>query len=81
MFEIIIGINLENILLCYFFIDWVVLVVMGDYVIIDVGIGVVYIVSDYGLDDFNVGLKYGINILNYVVVDGSYVEFMSLVVG
>ncbi|RLP52687.1 MAG: isoleucine--tRNA ligase [Ketobacter sp.] len=75
------GINLENTLLRHPFIDRVVPVVMGDHVTTDAGTGAVHIAPDHGLDDFNVGLKYGINTLNYVAADGSYVESTPLVAG
>lgn len=49
------GFDLELLCFNYLFMGFDVLVILGDYVILDVGIGVVYIVSGYGLDDFVIG--------------------------
>jgi isoleucyl-tRNA synthetase len=83
-FEILgttLGVTLENQQLKHPFIDRVVPVVMGDHVTTDAGTGAVHIAPDHGLDDFNVGLKYGITTLNYVGADGTYVEGTPLVAG
>ena len=63
------------------FYDRVVPVVMGDHVTTDAGTGAVHIAPDHGMDDFNVGLKYGIATLNYVGADGRYVESTPLIAG
>ena len=76
------GSSLENLLLKHPFItEREVPVVMGDHVTTDAGTGAVHIAPDHGLDDFNVGLKYGIKTLNYVGADGTYVEATPLVAG
>lgn len=41
-------------------------VLLGDHVTTDAGTGAVHTAPDHGVDDFNVGLKYGLGTLNYV---------------
>lgn len=43
------------------------LVIFGDYVIIDFGIGIVYMVFGFGEDDYNVGIVNGFDVV--VIVD------------
>lgn len=75
------GAELENLLLKHPFIEREVPIVMGDHVTTDAGTGAVHIAPDHGLDDFNVGLKYGIKTLNYVDADGTYGDATPLVAG
>ena len=75
------GQDLEKQLLQHPFIERQVPVVLGDHVTTDAGTGAVHIAPDHGLDDFNVGLKYGIQTLNYVGADGTYVEGTPQVAG
>ncbi|HAU15384.1 MAG: isoleucine--tRNA ligase [Pseudomonadales bacterium] len=75
------GAELENLQLKHPFIQREVPIVMGDHVTTDAGTGAVHIAPDHGLDDFNVGLKYGINTLNYVGADGTYGDATPLVAG
>lgn len=75
------GSALENQLLQHPFIERQVPVVLGDHVTTDAGTGAVHIAPDHGLDDFSVGLKYGIKTLNYVLPDGSYSEETPQVAG
>lgn len=60
--KIVKGSEFEYIVVKYLFYDCDLLVMLGDYVIIDVGIGCVYIVLGYGEDDFVVGKKYGLEV-------------------
>lgn len=41
-------------------------VILGEHVTIDAGTGAVHTAPDHGVDDFNVGKKYGLGTLNYV---------------
>lgn len=75
------GDTLEHQQLRHPFIDRIVPVVMGEHVTTDAGTGAVHIAPDHGMDDFNVGLKYGIGTLNYVGADGRYGESTPLVAG
>ena len=72
---------LENLLLQHPFIERQVPVVMGDHVTTDAGTGAVHIAPDHGLDDFHVGVKYGLKTLNYVAADGTYSADTPLVAG
>ncbi|MAR89508.1 MAG: isoleucine--tRNA ligase [Pseudomonadales bacterium] len=75
------GLHLEHQLLQHPFIERQVPMVLGDHVTTDAGTGAVHIAPDHGLDDFNVGLKYGIGTLNYVGADGVYSDSTPLVAG
>lgn len=75
------GSSLEHLMLKHPFIEREVPLVMGDHVTTDAGTGAVHIAPDHGLDDFNVGLKYGIKTLNYVSADGTYVDTTPQVAG
>lgn len=52
---ICIGVVFDKFNVNYLFLDFEVLLILGDYVMIEFGIGCVYIVLVYGVDDFNVG--------------------------
>ena len=49
-----------------FYRDKQVPVLLGDHVTTDAGTGAVHTAPDHGVDDFNVGRKYGLGTLNYV---------------
>lgn len=72
IFGMVKGVEFELLCFIYLFMGFDVLVIFGDYVILDVGIGVVYIVFGYGLDDYVIGQKYGLEIVNLVGLDGIY---------
>lgn len=55
MFCMVRGLEFECVVVEYLIYKCDLLVVFGDYVIMDVGIGCVYIVLGYGEDDFIVG--------------------------
>ncbi|WP_422132932.1 isoleucine--tRNA ligase [Endozoicomonas sp. ALD040] len=46
--------------------------ILGDHVTTDAGTGSVHTAPDHGVDDFNVGKKYGIGTLNYLDDAGLY---------
>ena len=46
--------------------------ILGDHVTTDAGTGCVHTAPDHGVDDFNVGKKYGIGTLNYLDDAGIY---------
>ncbi len=75
------GASLENQRLQHPFLQRQVPVVMGDHVTTEAGTGAVHIAPDHGLDDFNVGLKYGLKTLNYVAADGTYTADTPAVAG
>ena len=61
---------LENKLLQHPFVDKQVPIILGDHVTTDAGTGAVHTAPDHGVDDFNVGKKYGIHTLNLVDDNG-----------
>jgi isoleucyl-tRNA synthetase len=75
------GSALEGVLLQHPFIERQVPVVLGDHVTTDAGSGAVHIAPDHGVEDFGVGLKYGIGTLNYVGADGVYSSETPLFAG
>ena len=61
------GQSLENSLLIHpVYRDKKVPVILGEHVTTDAGTGAVHTAPDHGVDDFNVGKKYGLATLNYV---------------
>mgnify|MGYP000580118296 FL=1 len=61
------GSALEGQLLIHpFYRDKQVPVILGDHVTTEAGTGAVHTAPDHGVDDFNVGKKYGLGTLNYV---------------
>ena len=56
-------------------------VVAGDFVSTEDGTGVVHIAPAFGADDYNVGLKEGLPVLNPVNPDGTFSEKAELVSG
>lgn len=53
-------------------------VVLADFVTMDEGTGVVHIAPAFGEDDYNVGLKYDLPIVQYVKLDGTFPENVPL---
>lgn len=49
-------------------------VTVADYVTMDAGTGIVHIAPAFGQDDYNVGKRYGLPVLNPVGEDGCYTE-------
>ena len=47
-------------------------VILGEHVTTDAGTGAVHTAPDHGVDDFNVGKKYGLETLNYVDDSGVF---------
>ena len=72
------GDALENLSLQHPFYDRKVPVLLGDHVTTDAGTGCVHTAPDHGVDDFNVGAKYGIGTLNYVDDQGIYRDSVEL---
>lgn len=56
-------------------------VLLGDHVTTDAGTGAVHTAPDHGVDDFNVGKKYGLKTLNYVDDHGIYRDIVPLFAG
>jgi len=56
-------------------------ILVGDHVTTDAGTGAVHTAPDHGVDDFNVGNKYGLKTLNYVDDHGVFRDNVPLVAG
>ena len=67
-----VGQALEKQALNHPFYDRQVPVILGDHVTTDAGTGAVHTAPDHGVDDFNVGKKYGLGTLNYVDGSGTF---------
>ena len=55
--------------------------ILGDHVTTDAGTGCVHTAPDHGLEDFDVGAKYGIEPIRYVGANGVYNEEVELFAG
>ncbi|MEE4245602.1 MAG: isoleucine--tRNA ligase [Kangiellaceae bacterium] len=75
------GADLDRIKVKHPFYDKQVPLILGDHVTTDAGTGLVHTAPDHGADDFNVGKKYDLDILNYVGPDGVYSEATPLFAG
>ncbi len=75
------GAALENLDLCHPFYEKHVPVILGDHVTTEAGTGCVHTAPDHGVDDFNVGKKYGIGTLNYIDGSGIYREEVPVFAG
>ena len=56
------GSKLERVTFAHPFLDRAILGVLGDYVTMDTGTGAVHTAPAHGADDFNTGVKYGIDL-------------------
>lgn len=56
------------------FTDFDVPAITGDHVTLDAGTGAVHTAGGHGPDDYNISLKYGLEIANPVGPDGSYLH-------
>lgn len=68
------GASLESQLLHHPFVKRHVPLILGDHVTTDAGTGAVHTAPDHGVDDFNVGRKYGLGTLNLVDENGVFIE-------
>jgi isoleucyl-tRNA synthetase len=76
------GAALEGRLLVHpFYRDKNVPVLVGEHVTTDAGTGAVHTAPDHGVDDFNVGRKYGLETLNYVDDNGVFRENVPMFAG
>ncbi len=75
------GAALEHMLLRHPFYDRQVPVVLGDHVTLDAGTGAVHTAPGHGLDDYNVGRRYGLEIDNPVGGDGRFLPGTLLFAG
>ena len=75
------GAAIEHLLLRHPFYERQVPVVLGDHVTLDAGTGAVHTAPGHGLDDYNVGRRYGLEIENPVGGDGKFLPATPLFAG
>ncbi len=75
------GSDLELLNVRHPFYDKRVPFVLGEHVTTEAGTGLVHTAPDHGADDFNMGKKYNLELLNYVGADGVYSASAPLVAG
>ena len=66
------GAALENLRLRHPFLDKSVPVILGEHVTMDAGTGCVHTAPAHGLEDYTVGLRYGLPVENPVADDGKF---------
>ncbi len=66
------GADLENLSVQHPFYDKTLPVICGEHVTTETGTGLVHTAPDHGPDDFVVGKKYGLTVLNYVMANGVF---------
>lgn len=75
------GLAIENQLLQHPFYQRQVPILLGDHVTTDAGTGAVHTAPGHGVDDFNVGQKYGLDVYNPVGSNGVYLPDTELFAG
>jgi isoleucyl-tRNA synthetase len=75
------GAALEHLWLRHPFYDREVPVILGDHVNLDAGTGAVHTAPGHGLDDYNVGRRYGLEVDNPVGGDGRFLPSTPLFAG
>ncbi|NVJ59828.1 MAG: isoleucine--tRNA ligase [Gammaproteobacteria bacterium] len=75
------GKDLDGVLVSHPFYEKQVPLILGDHVTTDAGTGLVHTAPDHGADDFNVGKKYNLSLLNYVGPDGVYSDATPIFAG
>ncbi len=63
------------------FLDYDVPVIFGAHVTLDAGTGAVHTAAGHGLDDYNVSMKYGLEVYNPVGPDGCFKEDVKYFAG
>ena len=75
------GAALEHMRLRHPFYERQVPVILGDHVTLDAGTGAVHTAPGHGLDDYNVGRRYGLEVENPVGGDGTFLPGTPLFAG
>jgi isoleucyl-tRNA synthetase len=75
------GQELENKALHHAFYDFQVPLILGEHVTTDAGTGCVHTAPGHGVEDFNVGKNYGLEVANPVGANGVYLEGTELFAG
>ena len=75
------GQALENTLAAHPYLDIKVPLILGEHVTTESGTGCVHTAPAHGVDDFNVGKQYGVEVYNPVGANGVYIEDTPLFAG
>ena len=75
------GSELEGVQLQHPFYDYRVPIVLGDHVTLETGTGAVHTAPGHGVDDYNVGVQYGLPVTNPVADNGCFREDTELFAG
>ena len=75
------GLQLEHVQLQHPFYDKSVPIILGEHVTVDTGTGAVHTAPDHGVEDFEVGKKYGLETLNLVDDHGVFADHTGLFAG
>jgi isoleucyl-tRNA synthetase len=75
------GAKLENSKATHPFYDKVIPIVLADYVTLDTGTGCVHTAPGHGADDYETGVRYGLEIFNSVDDTGHFINELPLVGG
>ena len=75
------GAELENVQVAHPFYNFTVPIILGDHVTTDSGTGCVHTAPGHGVDDFNVGRNYDLEIANPVGANGVYLPDTELFAG
>lgn len=75
------GSALDNVLIKHPFYDFTVPIILGDHVTTDSGTGCVHTAPGHGVDDFNVGRTYNLEVANPVGANGVYLADTELFAG
>jgi len=75
------GKNLEHINLKHPFYNKTVPIILGDHVTIETGSGAVHTAPAHGIEDYKVGLKYNLPLINPVGANGCFIQGTELLEG
>ncbi|QDP02047.1 isoleucine--tRNA ligase [Thalassotalea sp. PS06] len=75
------GKDLENVHVQHPFYDFTVPIILGDHVTTDSGTGCVHTAPGHGVDDFNVGKQYDLEVANPVGANGVYLPDTEIFAG
>ncbi|MDG1733503.1 MAG: isoleucine--tRNA ligase [Thalassotalea sp.] len=75
------GSALENVQISHPFYSFTVPIILGDHVTVDAGTGCVHTAPGHGVDDFNVGRTYNLEVANPVGANGVYLPDTELFAG
>ncbi len=73
--------DLETLIVYHPFIERQSKVIFGDFVTLDQGTGIVHIAPGHGLEDYIVGLEYGLDMLSPVDDEGKFTDEFALMKG